>query len=289
MTISRDLLNKLEYLHIVTKPLCLLQDRPMNLRYEVLQQGIWLFAKLADWEDGRLLPLNNHLSRVWMPGSYIDQRWGWGWGNKVKRPSILQISPRMTSFKQRMCSFLPSCHLQVDRVLKKDTFSLTVRKSVRVLWGSSLCMIIITKTTKSKSKKQLQHGVRIGFSLQQFPTVQVHSTILWKGRQWSLCYIRWIFLRVSAIGASVPSVDICLLLFLLWSVYTCRLRNIELWTQEAASQVKECSAFYIWEDARIRAHFLDVHLSYLGSIILCSHILSFLSTHHSEWPQSYGS
>ena len=133
--------------------LCLLQDRPMNLRHEVLRQGMWLFAKLADWKDGRLMPLNNHRSRVWMPGSYIDQRWGWGWGNKVKRPSILQISPRMTSFKQRMCSFLPSCHLQVDRVLKKDTFSLTVRKRGRVIWGSSLCMIIITKTTKKQVKE----------------------------------------------------------------------------------------------------------------------------------------
>ena len=33
--------------------------------------------------------------------------------------------------------------------------------------GRLLCMIIITKAMRSKSKKQFQYGVRIGFSLQQ--------------------------------------------------------------------------------------------------------------------------
>ena len=35
------------------------------------------------------------------------------------------------------------------------------------------CMIIITKTTKSKLKKQFQHGVRIGF----LPATEVGSSV----------------------------------------------------------------------------------------------------------------
>ena len=45
--------------------------------------------------------------------------------------------------------------------------SLTVGQKGRILWGWPLCVIIITKATESKSKKQFQHGVRIDFSLQQ--------------------------------------------------------------------------------------------------------------------------
>ena len=31
-------------------------------------------VSLADSEDGRLMPQNNHLIWVWMPGSFIEQR-----------------------------------------------------------------------------------------------------------------------------------------------------------------------------------------------------------------------
>ena len=41
--------------------------------------------------------------------------------------------------------------------------SLTVSQRGRILWGRPFCMIIITIATKSKSKKQFQHGFRIGF------------------------------------------------------------------------------------------------------------------------------
>ena len=30
----------------------------------------------GNWEDGRIEPQNNHLIRVWMPGSFTNQRWG---------------------------------------------------------------------------------------------------------------------------------------------------------------------------------------------------------------------
>ena len=35
-----------------------------------------LFGKLADGKDGGLMSQNNHLIGVWMPGSFIVQRWG---------------------------------------------------------------------------------------------------------------------------------------------------------------------------------------------------------------------
>ena len=72
-----------------------------------LRQGKRL--QLADQEDGRLAPQSNHLIGVWMPGSFLDQRW-----EKVKKQSEKAISSRMSSLRRGMCSFLPSCHLQVD-------------------------------------------------------------------------------------------------------------------------------------------------------------------------------
>lgn len=33
-------------------------------------------GKPADRENGRLRSQNNHLARVWMPDSFINQRWG---------------------------------------------------------------------------------------------------------------------------------------------------------------------------------------------------------------------
>ena len=57
-------------------------------------------------------------------------------------------------------SFLPSTGGQGS---EQRPFSLTVRQRDRILWGKQFCTIIITKATKGKSKKQFQHGVRIGF------------------------------------------------------------------------------------------------------------------------------
>ena len=34
-----------------------------------------LFGDSTDQEYGRLMSQNKHLIRVWMPGSFIDQRW----------------------------------------------------------------------------------------------------------------------------------------------------------------------------------------------------------------------
>lgn len=101
-----------------------------------------LFSKSTDWEDGRLMSQPSYLG-LDARFLFMDQRWG-----SEVRPLILQISSRMASLLQGICLLL-SCHLQVDRVLNKSTIVEQVRG--RILWGRPLCMIIITKTTESKS------------------------------------------------------------------------------------------------------------------------------------------
>ena len=63
-----------------------------------------LFRKPADQEDGRLMSQNNHLVRVWMPGSFIEPEREMmrklskkgrieretQWGSKVKESLVLQ-------------------------------------------------------------------------------------------------------------------------------------------------------------------------------------------------------
>ena len=56
--------------------LCLLHDRPINPRRGVEARNMTLFGKPADREDGRVKSQNNHLIGVWMPVSFIAQRWG---------------------------------------------------------------------------------------------------------------------------------------------------------------------------------------------------------------------
>ena len=47
----------------------------------------------ADQEDGRLVTQNNHLVGAWLPGSFLDQRWGGGKETKKKDYSILAHVP----------------------------------------------------------------------------------------------------------------------------------------------------------------------------------------------------
>ena len=131
-----------------------LHNRPVNLRAQMLSQGIRPYSEsqLTD----KILPGSGYQFLLWIRD---EERWG----NKVKRPLILQISPRMANLRQGMCSFLPSWHLQGS---EQRHFSLIVRQRGRILWGRPFCMIITRKAMKSKSKKQFQHGVRFGFSLQ---------------------------------------------------------------------------------------------------------------------------
>ena len=103
---------------------------------------------------------------VWRPSSFTDQRWG-RWGNKVKRPLILQISPGMASLRQADVLIPVFLLLTRGQGSKQRKVSLAARQKGRILWGRPLCVIIITKATERKSKEQFQHGVRTDFSLQQ--------------------------------------------------------------------------------------------------------------------------
>ena len=70
---------------------------------------------------------------------------------KKKRPLILQISPRRVSLRQGcvlLSSFLPPTGGQGS---EQRHFSLTVRQRGRVLWGRSLCVIIVTKARQRSS------------------------------------------------------------------------------------------------------------------------------------------
>ena len=46
-----------------------------------------LFGKPEDQEDHRIMSQNNHLIGVWMPGPFIEQRWG-----KVRKQSKKKIN-----------------------------------------------------------------------------------------------------------------------------------------------------------------------------------------------------
>ena len=52
--------------------LCSLPDRSVKLRERCLGKEETLIGELADREDGRLVPQNNHLIGVWMPGPFVD-------------------------------------------------------------------------------------------------------------------------------------------------------------------------------------------------------------------------
>ena len=67
---------KCVHIYVTKSKLTLPQDRPVNLRRSVEASNTTLFGKSTDWEDGGLRSQNNHLIRVWMPGSFIEQSLG---------------------------------------------------------------------------------------------------------------------------------------------------------------------------------------------------------------------
>ena len=66
----------LQLLWVSPSSLSSLHDRAVNQRWTVEARNRTLFAELANWEDGRLMCQNNHIPGVWMPGSFIGQRFG---------------------------------------------------------------------------------------------------------------------------------------------------------------------------------------------------------------------
>ena len=72
----------------------------MRLRDEVLRQGRY-FNGGANWQrDGWLAPQSNRLIRAWLPGSFMDQRWGEVRKQSKKTIQSLQMSPRMANLRQ---------------------------------------------------------------------------------------------------------------------------------------------------------------------------------------------
>ena len=70
----------------------------------------------------------------------------------------MQISPRMASLGEGMCSFLPSCsHPQVDRILIKGThFSLVFRQPGRIPPDRPLCINSILLVKKSNREARVK-------------------------------------------------------------------------------------------------------------------------------------
>ena len=64
--------------HVTQSKLALFTAREVSesKRRSVKARNTTLFRKPADQVDGRLMCQNNYLVGVWMPGSFMDQRWG---------------------------------------------------------------------------------------------------------------------------------------------------------------------------------------------------------------------
>ena len=109
------------------------QEASESQGYGVEARNPTLFRKLAACEDGRLMSQNNHLFGVWMPGSFMDQRWGEVRKQSVKAHLILQVSPKIASLRKGnvlISSFLPSPGGQGS---EQRHFNLMVRQRDRIL------------------------------------------------------------------------------------------------------------------------------------------------------------
>ena len=66
---------------------------------------------------------------------------------------MLQTSPRMPNLRQGMCSFLPSCHPQVDRVVNKGNLVCQAEEQ------DSLRQTILYEYNNKSNKKQIKETV----------------------------------------------------------------------------------------------------------------------------------
>ena len=107
-------------------------------------RNMTLFRKT---DDGRLCL--NHLIRVWMTGSFTEQRGRESEEIKLKRHLSCRIEGDVfiSSFLQ---SFIAGLCQIISLWAEQRHLSLIVRKRSRAPQGRLWCMIIITKTTKSK-------------------------------------------------------------------------------------------------------------------------------------------
>ena len=130
--------------------LCSPHDRPVNQRRGAEAKSTTLFRKPADRESGGLVSPINHLMGVRMPVSFIAQRGAGDEEVKWKGHKFCKC-PLEWPASGRGCVnffFLATIH----RWAGSDCLPLswTIQAEGRVPWGRPLCMIIITKATKSK-------------------------------------------------------------------------------------------------------------------------------------------
>ena len=130
---------------------------------------------MADEEDGRLAPQNNHFIGSWMPGSFVDQRGrsceepvtrrsreGEAVGSKVKRPSASQsISRGWPAFRRGV--LISPIHRWAGQAVSPGAEQRHFRlqsSSVQDPPGKPLSMVIIMRASQRNS---FQHGVSVGF------------------------------------------------------------------------------------------------------------------------------
>ena len=174
---------------------------------------------------------NNHLIRVWMPVSFIEQREGRRWGSKVKKGRKFCKYPQEWPASRMGCVnffFLAAIHRWTGSGCfpEQRHFGLTFRQRGRVPQGRPLHIDIILSVNKSsgkkrlKKKKQIQHIVRIGSSL-------LHQ----EGRQNSGEFVKDTFQAHLNWRASLPGIAATFLSFAtvvrLWTTHapTTRMRH----------------------------------------------------------------
>ena len=96
-----------------------------------------------------------------MPDFFIDQRWGQVRKQSKKEINFANISQdgKPQAGNVLISSFLPSTGGQGS----EQSHLKQLGRGAGFSEARPFCMITITKATKSKSYKQFQHGVRIGF------------------------------------------------------------------------------------------------------------------------------
>ena len=88
-------INFWKYYQVQAWPACCLTGQ-LTEEWGVGARNATSFRKPANQEDGRLMSQNNHLVRVWMPGSFYRRV------EEVKT-IILPISPGMANLREEIC------------------------------------------------------------------------------------------------------------------------------------------------------------------------------------------
>ena len=120
-----------------------------------------LFGKPGDQEDGRLMSQNNHLITVWMSGSLIDQRWGWGAGVKKQNKKAINLANTWNA-KSRGGDVFISSFLQPltgGRGPEWRHYGLTFKQMGRVPQGRPVYINSVLLVNKSNQEAKVKETV----------------------------------------------------------------------------------------------------------------------------------